>query len=140
MKDQLLTAGKKYIKAGLSVVVTDKNKRSLFPWKKYQSSVITEGELKDQLSHDKAEGLAIICGAISGGLEVVDVDLKNDVSGYLWEQLFDALTDAGLIKILKIAKTKSGGYHLYYRCEVIQGNQKLALRPATPEELKDNPQ
>jgi hypothetical protein len=28
---------------------------------------------------------------------------------------------------------------LYYRCDVIEGNQKLAQRPATAEEVKENP-
>lgn len=130
----------KYISAGLSVIVTDQNKRSLFPWKKYQTDIISLEDLERQLGHDKACGLAIICGAVSGRLEVVDVDLKNDITGTLWSRLFDAITDAGLTKLLKIGKTKSGGYHLYYRCEAIEGNQKLALRPATGEELKDNPQ
>lgn len=140
MKDQLLLAAKKYIKAGLSIVVTDHNKRALFPWKQYQSEIITVDHFNEQLSHEKAAGIAIICGAVSGGLEVVDVDLKNDITGNLWNRLFDEITDANLISKLKIAKTKSGGYHLYYRCEDIQGNQKLALRPATEQELKDNPQ
>lgn len=130
----------KLIKNGLSVIATDSNKRSLFPWKKYQQRQATEQELADQFAHPKAEGIAIICGAVSGGLEVVDVDLKNDITGTLWSRLFDAITDAGLIGSVKIAQTKSGGYHLYYRCEVIEGNQKLAMRPATPEELKANPQ
>jgi Bifunctional DNA primase/polymerase, N-terminal len=136
----LLEASKKYLKNGLSVVATDANKRSLLPWKKYQSEQITENDLQEQLSHPKAAGLAIICGAVSGGLEVIDVDLKNDITGTLWSRLFDALHDAKLFDLLKVAKTKSGGYHLYYRCEEIEGNKKLALRPATPPELKDNPQ
>jgi hypothetical protein len=40
---------------------------------------------------------------------------------------------------LLIVTTVSNGFHIYYRCEQIQGNQKLANRPATPEELKENP-
>lgn len=140
MNDQLLKAARQLLKNGLSVVATDNNKRSLFPWKEFQERIISEEELNKQLSHPKASGLAIICGAVSGGLEVVDVDLKNDVSGTLWTRLFDSLADAGFIDLLKIAKTKSGGYHLYYRCEVIEGNKKLALRGATLQEFKDNPQ
>lgn len=136
----LLEAAKKYIQAGLSVVATDGNKRSLFPWKRYQEEIISESEIAEQLAHPKAEGIAIICGAVSGGLEVVDVDLKNDITGYLWGRLFDAIADAGLVPKLKVIKTRSGGYHLYYRCEVVDGNKKLAMRPATPEELKANPQ
>lgn len=136
----MLNDARKYIKNGLSVVATDENKRALFSWKKFQQQIITDEELKEQLSHPKAAGIAIICGAISGGLEVVDVDLKNDITGTLWQRLLDAIMDADLMPFLKIAKTKSGGYHIYYRCEVIDGNKKLALRPATPAELKANPQ
>ena len=38
-----------------------------------------------------------------------------------------------------VVQTKSGGYHVYYRCEQIEGNMKLANRPATPEEIKATP-
>jgi hypothetical protein len=140
MKDKILTTALKYIKIGLSVVVTDNSKRALFPWKKYQEKVITEAEFREQLSHEKAAGVAIICGAVSGGLEVVDIDLKYDLSGKLFTELKKELFEQGLWEKLLAIKTRSGGYHLYYRCEVIEGNQKLALRSASEEELKDNPQ
>ena len=136
----MFEAARKYLKNGLSVVATDSGKRSLFPWKQYQQEIINEQKLQEQLSHHKAAGVAIICGAVSGGLEVVDVDLKNDNTGELWQKLFDKLVDASLFNLLKVAKTRSGGYHLYYRCEVIAGNEKLAMRPTTAEELRDNPQ
>lgn len=137
---KLVAAATKYIKAGLSVIATDNNKRALFPWKKYQEAIITEAEFREQLSHDKAAGVAIICGAVSGGLEVVDIDTKYDITGTLFDRMESELKDQGIWPKLLIIKTRSGGYHLYYRCEVIEGNQKLALRPATEEELKDNPQ
>jgi hypothetical protein len=40
---------------------------------------------------------------------------------------------------LHIIKTRSNGYHIYYRCEMIEGNQKLAERPATQDEKYANP-
>lgn len=130
----------KYLKNGLNVIATDNNKRSLFSWKPFQSQMITPEGIKLQLSHHKATGIAIICGAISGNLEVIDVDLKNDVTGTLEERLVQALVDAGLFDLLKVARTRSGGLHLYYRCSEIEGNKKLAMRPATDQELIDNPQ
>ncbi|CAB4140603.1 DNA primase/polymerase, bifunctional, N-terminal [uncultured Caudovirales phage] len=129
-----------YLQKGLSVIVTDTNKRSLYQWKRYQSEQITEPDLSQHLSHSKAAGIAIVCGAVSGGLEVVDVDLKNDITGTLWQHLTARIEEAGLMPLLKIAKTKSNGYHIYYRCEVIEGNQKLAMRRATEQELRTNPQ
>jgi replicative DNA helicase len=83
------------------------------------------------------EGLAIICGAVSGGLEVIDVDCKYDLTGRLWEEysklLKDNLED---YNSLVIAVTKNGGYHIYYRCSKYEKNLKLAERPTTEEEKK----
>ena len=74
--------------------------------------------------------LGIITGAVSGKLEVVDVDTKHDTTGKLWEDLRVILED-NLPEIypgLVIARTISGGYHIYYRAPNIQGNQKLAYK------------
>lgn len=138
----LLLASEKYIKAGLSVIATDNSKRSLFPWKKYQSELITTEELTTQLSHNKAAGLAIICGAVSGGLEVIDVDCKYALTPGYFTTLCEAINAEapGLLDRCVIIKTKGNGYHIYYRCESIEGNQKLAMRPPTDQERKDNPQ
>jgi hypothetical protein len=136
----MIKEARHYLKNGLSVIVTDNSKRSLFQWKKYQSEIITDDDLQQQMAHPKAEGIAIVCGAVSGGLEVIDVDLKNDITGELWDKLTAQIQEAGLWNDLKIAKTKSGGYHIFYRCEIVEGNQKLAMRKATADELVSNPQ
>ncbi len=79
------------------------------------------------------KGLAIICGAISGagiGLEIIDVDVKHDTTGSLWSD-FRALLEDNLPELynrLVIAQTKSGGYHIYYRCSSIAGNLKLSTK------------
>ena len=136
----LLKSAKQYLKAGISVIVTDNTKRSLKPWKQYQKELIAPAQLEEELKAPRAAGIAIVCGSVSGGLEVIDVDLKYDLSGNLWDRLVSQLKEAGLYELLKVAKTKSGGYHLYYKCEVIEGNQKLAMRQPTAEEKKENPQ
>lgn len=84
------------------------------------------------------DGIGIITGKVSGGLEVIDVDCKYDLTGHLWEELSEAIKafDPDLFARLVIAKTMGGGYHVAYRCATIQGNRKLAQRPATPEELE----
>jgi hypothetical protein len=137
----LISAAKGFIKKGISVVATDQNKRAIVSWKPFQEALPTVGELIYQFGLDKAHGLAIICGKVSGNLEVIDVDIKYDVTGQLFENLMALIHDVSgsLSDKLMIIQTRSGGYHIYYKCEIIQGNQKLAQRPATPEEIKENP-
>lgn len=137
----LLSASKGLVKKGISCVATDANKRAIVSWKKYQDKLPTEKELSEQFALDKAKGIAVICGKVSGNLEVIDVDVKYDKSGTLFEDLSAAIYDVsrGLSDKLMVVQTKSGGYHIYYRCSTITGNQKLAQRPATAEEVKENP-
>jgi hypothetical protein len=135
----LISAAKDFIKKGISVIATDINKRAIIAWKPFQERIATQKELDEQFNSGRAKGLAIICGKVSGNLEVIDVDIKYDVTGELFNELMLLITDVGLAAKLMIIETKSGGYHLYYRCDVIEGNQKLAQRPATAEEVKENP-
>jgi len=77
------------------------------------------------------QSIGIITGAISGGLEVIDVDTKQDNTGSLWDEFRSLIQDnpPGLYDSLVIAQTQSGGYHIYYRCSQIGGNIKLASKP-----------
>jgi hypothetical protein len=133
----MIKSAKFYTSKGYSVIATGDTKRAILPWKKYQSEIAADRELKEMFEHPKCSGLAVICGAVSGNLEVIDVDLKYDTTGRLWEEFTEAIGD--LFAKLYCVKTKSGGFHLYYKCEYIEGNQKLANRPATEAELKENP-
>ena len=135
---KLFTAAKEYINQNISVIVTDKNKKALFPWKQFQNKIISLEEISQQLSHEKAGGLAVICGAVSGGLEVIDIDTKNDITGSLYDNILSNIPDE-ILPLLYTVQTKSGGYHLYYRCKEIAGNQKLSVRFATEEEKKVTP-
>lgn len=127
-----------YHELNLSVVPVGSNKLPTVTWKHRQSELVRpNGEF------DTSFGVAIICGAISGMLEVLDVDLKYDVSGTLWSR-FKALireADNTLLKRLVIEKTTAGGYHFIYRCKMdhIDGNLKLASRHTTEQERQDNP-
>ena len=134
----LLISAKNYANKGLSVISTDNSKTSIFAWKKYQKNIATDQDLEQMFNTPKAKGIAVICGAVSGNLEVIDVDCKY---GIKWEEYEYKILDAHpeLYGRLKIIRTKSNGYHIYYRCESIEGNQKLAERPATDDEKFINP-
>jgi len=135
-----IKAAKYYLKNGISVIATDQNKRSITSWKKYQTTPLTEQELSNHFT-DRAEGIAVICGAVSGGLEVIDIDAKYDITGTLIERIYTSIEELcpELLKILYTVKTKSAGMHLYYRCEVVEGNMKLAMRHTTDDERTKNP-
>lgn len=127
----------KYLEFGVNVVAVNDKKQAIFPWKKYQSASITKEEIEEQMSDPRAKGLAVICGAISGGLEVIDIDTKYETYD-LWAAIKEKIP-ADIFSRLHIVSTKSGGKHLYYKCEEIEGNQKLAQRPPTKDEATATP-
>jgi len=127
-----------YIKQGISCVYVDANKRAIRPWKIYQSQLASPHELEAMHDDPKAYGIAVICGAISGGLEIIDIDAKYDLSGTIFDDYITMLPD-DLAAKLYIVTTVNKGYHIYYRCAEISGNLKLAQRHTTPDELRLNP-
>lgn len=92
-------------------------------------------ELIDSKLLEKAEGVAVVCGKVSGNLECIDVDAKYDVAGMATE-FFKLIGDLG--KKLVVQSTQNKGYHLIYRCEEPVGpNVKLSMRlPQTGEKNK----
>lgn len=132
----LEAAASDYLNSGISVTATNKSKVSTAPWAELQTRLLRKEELPERFSG--SSGVAIICGRVSGGIEVIDVDTKYDTTGKLYDTFLSMIPES-LRKRLSVACTRSGGYHLYYRCTTIEGNQKLAKRGATAEELSDNP-
>lgn len=131
MSKEIKDKAREYLKAQLSVIPTKEDKLPALPsWKPYQSQRIKQEEVDNIFSGNNVKGLAIICGAISGGLEVIDVDTKHDTTGSLWEDLRRLIENnlPELYKRLVIAQTMSGGYHIYYRCSSIAGNLKLSTK------------
>lgn len=131
------------LKMGFSVVPMGINEaklpatkwRPLVRWTPLQKTAYTEAEAAKAFAGVK--GLAVICGAVSGFLEVVDVDLKYDITGSLLDRLLIAidLADPNLAEKLVIQQSQSGGVHFWYRCYELEGDKKLAMRPATDAEL-----
>jgi replicative DNA helicase len=131
MSKDIKDKAKENLKAQLSVIPTKEDKLPALPtWKPYQSERLKEEEIDTLFNGPNVKGLAIICGAVSGNLEVIDVDTKHDTTGTLWEELRVLIEDnlPELYTKLVIAQTKSGGYHIYYRCSTIAGNLKLSTK------------
>lgn len=135
-KEQKLIIAKTFLSRGLSVLPTMAGKKPLGEWKKFQSEKMRFEDVQIYFNSDNVEGIGIICGEVSGNLEVIDVDCKYDTTGRLWYNLQDMIADH-LLKVWEsfvIFETVNKGYHIYYRCEEIAGNQKLAQRQTTEEE------
>jgi len=135
---ELIKVGALMLKRGLSVVPTTGDKVPAITWKQLQKTPLTEEELTLALANPRAEAIGIVCGEVSGGLEVIDIDTKYDITGKLEGDLISCI-DPELLEKLVLARTISGGLHIYYRAPSIAGNDKLARRYTTAEERSKNP-
>lgn len=113
-----------YAAAGLSVVPCAlPGKYPATPWLTYQAEIADEAQIKRWYSKNPTWGLGIVCGEVSGGLEVIDLD------GGEFAAEFEGLLKANAPEVFKrlvIEKSPSGGRHYAYRCETIDGNSKIA--------------
>ena len=112
--------------AGLSVIPIrpDKSKApSIGAWKEYQSRIPSEAEIRNMFCGGC--GLAIVGGKASGNLEIIDVEKNAN-----FPEFCDLINEhaPGLLDTLIHVETPSGGHHLFYRCDEIEGNLKLAMR------------
>jgi hypothetical protein len=138
----MISSARDLIARSLSVIPTDDLKRPMVPsWTKHQQRPMTEEEVVSFFGKE-AKGIAIICGKVSNNVEVIDIDLKYDITGILYDRYVELIKESipGTFEKLLIVRTVSGGYHFYYRCATIGGNKALAKRPATREELAKDPQ
>lgn len=111
---------------GLSVIPVSSQKQPFRPWAEYQTRI---APIPEWYSHYIKQGtVGVITGKVSGNLEVIDVDVKNDPNGTIWEE-YTKLMPPRLFERFLIQTTPNKGYHIIYRCPdaIIDGNQKLAL-------------
>jgi hypothetical protein len=124
MTDHVLYTALKLVSAGLSVIPIGAHKRpAIGSWKDYQTRLPTPEEWIAWVASRRC-GLAIVLGAVSRNTEVIDMDDTSVLRPYY--DLLEAVAP-GLVARLVIVKTPRNGRHLYYRCSVIEGNQKLAV-------------
>ena len=100
-------------------------KKASFPLKwRSITTLPPESELPN-LFQKRHNAIAAVCGKISGNLEVLDFDLGGKYFRDWWEKIQSISTD--LLGRLMIEKSRSGGYHVFYRCDAVTGNQQLAF-------------
>lgn len=127
-------------KAGMSVVpvVADGSKRPLGSWKDYQSERADAQRVDRWFKTAPEQGVGIICGKVSGGLEMLEIEAARMGSEHL-DKVWNAMIEQGvgdlwvtLTENLGYCEsTPSGGIHILYRIEDqdVPGNTKIALDP-----------
>ena len=122
MKIELATAAA-YHATGLSVLpaVRERKFPAVGSWKTYQNRLPSELEISTWFANAH-DALCLVCGKVSGNLEVIDFDHAGELFS-AWKEKIDSELYAKLV----VEKTPSGGYHVAYRSEgEICGNIKLA--------------
>jgi hypothetical protein len=130
----LLDAALNYLRSGLCVLPARlADKRPALPsWKAFQDHLPNEQQLRTWFAD--AEAICILCGHVSGNVEMIDFDQKGEALDAWLESVCTAAPD--LLDRLVVERSQSGGSHVIYRCsEPVCGNIRLAERIiAAPDE------
>ncbi|MEU9820983.1 phage/plasmid primase, P4 family [Pseudonocardia alni] len=141
MFDELLERAEEWRAAGLNPMPsTGPNDRSraakapLGDWKEHQEKRMPIGHIRIHLQDNPDRGLGILTGGTTGDdfVECLDIEGRAVELG-IWERYTRLLDDSGAGDLLTRVRagyeetTPSGGVHLMWRCEQIEGNQKLAF-------------
>src|SRR6202000_2245052 len=118
---EMLDAAIEWYKAGYSVIRTsiDGEKKPDGKWKRWQSERADGAQLETWVENDHP-ALGIVCGAISGNLEMLELEGRAVAEGYMTKLLATAqqfgIGDL-LTRITTVywEKSPSGGYHFFYR-------------------------
>lgn len=120
---------------GCSVIPVnnDGSKRPLIAWKQFQTEAADAATINGWFSTNAIEGVGVITGAVSGNLELLEVEGR---AIDLVPPLGALLTDSGMGELWAricsgwLVQSPSGGLHFLYRIEgAVAGNTKLARRP-----------
>ena len=125
-KDGLRVEATRLSKSGLNVLPAIKaQKRPVGSWQEFRTQ-----RRQVDAAFDRCDALAVVCGAISGNVEIIDFD-AGAVDFDDWRQRVAELDTNAAEALFScvLETTQSGGKHLAYRCETpVDGNLKLTTR------------
>lgn len=149
-KWRLADVARVWQQSGVSVVpiMPNRTKRPAVRWGEYQACVPTLNQVDEWWGNGTPYGLALICGTVSGNLEMTEIEGRA-CDGVSLTEAANHMDELGVGHIWDLLNgpngysemSPSGGLHLLYRVSdhEIPGNTKIARRPATEEELAINP-
>lgn len=133
MTDSVLAQAVACHNVGISIVPVHAGEKrpALSHWKQYQSECATIEQIIDWYTSNPGWGLGIVCGKVSGNLEMLELegraaDLESEIAALAEASglgdLFSRVCYTGWSET-----TPSGGVHYYYRLEGdVPGNTRLA--------------
>lgn len=118
---------------GVSVVPIITKNKPLIAWKPYQAHAPSMDEIGEWWSNGHPYGIAIICGAVSGNLEMTELEALA-MNGDSLSRIADAAQKLGCDKAWQRINngytqySPSGGLHMVYRIldHDVPGNEKVA--------------
>ena len=134
--NDLLPIALRFLNEGISVVpvADDGSKRPALSWQKYQEQLPTADEVLAWFKDD-VQGIGVITGAVSGNLEMLELEGRA-VAQKMHLEIAEIASSSGLSDLWNrlnggyVEMTPSGGLHWLYRVnETIGGNTKLARKP-----------
>ena len=132
-------AAKSMLALSISVIPAQNKMPTVKAWNPFRQKRMEMSQVESYFNGSPE--IAILGGGASGGLEIIDIDLKYDDSGTLFDDFSHLVSDADeeLWNSLVMQFTRGGGVHILYRCAMVEGNKKLASRPASEAERARNP-
>lgn len=126
MNDAILNAALDYAARGWSVIPISRNKQPLIEWKTATKKELTDPEnIREWWRKFPAANVAIVTGARSGGLVVVDIDIDEDKGVNGMDSLEEWCEDHNVFGLESAAtvETGRGGKHLYFQSDNVYHNQ-----------------
>lgn len=124
----LLPFALRYRAAGLAPIPCHaREKRPLVEWQRFQTTPPSEAETREHFGKGGA-AIGLVCGKVSGGLELLDFDCSGEAFE-AWKELVEGAAP-GLTAETVIERSQRGGIHVVFRCLEVEtpGNAKLAQR------------
>lgn len=126
--EKLINAALNYAESGLSIIPLKNDTTPAINWEYYKSKIMMSCIIEKYFSWERVQGIAIICGKVSGWLEVINIHCAKDQTGTMEKSFLDRMKKSlpDLFDKLVIAKTVNKELYIFYRCEKIDGAEQLA--------------
>jgi P4 family phage/plasmid primase-like protien len=130
--------------SGVSVIpiLANQTKRPAIRWSPYIATAPTLDEVHDWWGNGKTWGLALICGGVSGGLEMCEIEGRA-LDGRSMTEVMNRMDETGARHIWELLSgpegftetSPSGGLHFLYRISdhEVPGNTKIAQKARDEE-------
>jgi P4 family phage/plasmid primase-like protien len=130
--------------SGVSVIpiLANQTKRPAIRWSPYIATAPTLDEVHDWWGNGKTWGLALICGGVSGGLEMCEIEGRA-LDGKSMTEVMNRMDETGARHIWELLSgpegftetSPSGGLHFLYRISdhEVPGNTKIAQKARDEE-------